>query len=275
MSMTAYTMAQKIAQREFNERLSGRWQEFCAAKRYNEFEAYEEVLDRGSADFCVSYDKGGWQFTEDEKALLYCKQYMGMHYDSSAEALRQVGLDHNEPVLMFDVGCGPGTSGLALHDLHASHPQWNTKFHYVGIDRAPAMLRKAQEFVAHCRPAHSHWLQKFEDLPKVTAPSKFRGTVLVNFSFLLMPRTFREAEKGVKAIVSVLKWVLKKHRKSRVFMLYQNPVGQRGDSDDFHRHWRAIKHQVTNLVSLRGFPSPILYDTNRKVYCDILTMRQL
>ena len=279
MSMTVYTMAREIVQREFDERLSGKWRQFCATMKLTDFNAYKTVLDQGSADFSAPYVSGDWKFTKEDKVLLYCNSYMKMHYKSSTAVFRNLCLDMSKPALMVDVGCGPGTSGFAFFDLCLSRPKWNAIVHYVGIDRSPAMLSKAKELFACCnlehrRLEHRGFKQNLKKFPKLTKSPKFYGTIVINFSFLLTSKTHRMDRNSIEEIIETLQRAMKKYRKSSMYVVYQNPVGQRGDCDGFHSNWMEIKRQMENLVSLRRFPKPVSYDTNRKVYCDILIKRK-
>ena len=100
------------------------------------------VIEKGLADFTHGYGA----LTADEKALLYCYIYMKATFFSTyanfrlnkSHLLQLLEISNN--VLMFDVGCGPGTSILALSDLFPNRP-----LTYFGIDIADAMQGKTKQ----------------------------------------------------------------------------------------------------------------------------------
>jgi hypothetical protein len=105
----------------------------------------DEVINKGRADFRVGHEheKNG-DLTADDKVLLYCFVNMKLHFFEALSAFQAYKaslkslFDAGYPTRMVDLGCGPGTAGLALAECLR---QPNVR--YIGLDIARAMLRKA------------------------------------------------------------------------------------------------------------------------------------
>jgi len=105
----------------------------------------DKVINKGRADFRVGHqhDDHG-DLTADEKVLLYCFVNMKLHFFEALSTFRAYKailkslFDSKFPTRMVDLGCGPGTAGLALAEC-LKQPD----VRYVGLDNAKAMLRKA------------------------------------------------------------------------------------------------------------------------------------
>src|SRR5947209_13328040 len=104
-----------------------------------------EVINMGRADFRVGHKHGEYgDLTADEKVLLYCFVNMKLHFFETISTFRfyktslKSLFDSKLPTRMVDLGCGPGTAGLALAEC-LKQPT----LRYIGLDIAKAMLRKA------------------------------------------------------------------------------------------------------------------------------------
>jgi SAM-dependent methyltransferase len=113
----------------------------------------DEVLEKGLGDFRSgrSHPEFG-SLTAEERALLYAFVNMKVHYFQCLAALDQ-GRPHLEDVvqeksrgLVIDIGCGPGTAGLAIAARYPSST-WD----YIGIDHAPAMRDLATRILSAAR----------------------------------------------------------------------------------------------------------------------------
>ena len=123
------------------------WPQSWLGIPYSEIEP--KVLEMGRADFRVGYSHPSYgTITANDKVSLYCFMNMRSHYYASLATFRaydlSAALSPGESTLFVDLGCGPGTSGLAFADhLNGSH-----KFDYVPVDLAPPMLDRASALFA-------------------------------------------------------------------------------------------------------------------------------
>jgi SAM-dependent methyltransferase len=196
---------------------------------YNELMGYpfsivrEEVIAKGLADFSKGHTHPEYgSLTAGEKALLYSFINFKKHfyacrqtYDTYRTELQSWLTSAATPVAV-DIGCGPGTAGLALCDTFPG-ANWD----YVGIDVAPAMLQLAAKMFARARllalygPTgntewRASWSDYVEDSIRSTAPllvvcsylfanSSLNTSVLLGLADWL--RTVCRAERPVALLV--------------------------------------------------------------------------
>ena len=109
----------------------------------------DDVIKMGLADFTKGYDHAKYgSLSADEKSLLYCFTNMKLHFFEALATFRayksRLQTIFSTPIrkLMIDLGCGPGTAGLALAEC-LDRP----KMLYIGLDRSRPMLRKAESML--------------------------------------------------------------------------------------------------------------------------------
>jgi hypothetical protein len=101
----------------------------------------DEVIRKGRADFSVGHEHDEYgELTADDKVLLYCFVNMKLHlfetiatfraYKSSIKSMFDSGVRTH----LIDLGCGPGTAGLALAEVLRA-----PTVHYIGLDCASPM----------------------------------------------------------------------------------------------------------------------------------------
>jgi SAM-dependent methyltransferase len=105
------------------------------------------VIETGLADFSNGYFHQQYgNLTPEEKVLLYCFCNMKAHFFAAYKNFRLYRTSLSNLIgsaarpLCIDIGCGPGTAMLALHEALPS-----LKADWVGVDSAQPMLRKARE----------------------------------------------------------------------------------------------------------------------------------
>jgi SAM-dependent methyltransferase len=109
----------------------------------------KEVLELGRADFTSGYQDDEYgTLTAEDKALLYCFVCMKRHFYEALATFRaykarlRAVFESGSPSVMADLGCGPGTAGLALCEC-LERP----RVIYVGLDIAAAMRNKAKSML--------------------------------------------------------------------------------------------------------------------------------
>lgn len=113
----------------------------------------DEVLAKGRADFTAGYEDDEFgPLTEEDKVLLYCFVFMKRHFFEALATFRayrgalKATFDSTRPTVMADLGCGPGTAGLALGEC-LDEP----RVVYLGLDIASAMRNKAKSMLTAAR----------------------------------------------------------------------------------------------------------------------------
>lgn len=109
-----------------------------------------EVINFGQANF----DKPYKNLQPSDIVKLYCYFNMRKHYYSSVYLFERCSwikkLANNDGCLKFiDVGCGPGTSGIALTDYLLSIESLKQQFDYIGIDYYDSMLKAAEDLMTN------------------------------------------------------------------------------------------------------------------------------
>ena len=223
-----------------------------------EFVKGDEVLSRGGADFCSPYvhkSDSRANLTVEDKALAYCHRYFRMHYASSYSVLKQevVNPEDWKDALFIDFGCGPGTSGFAFADLVG-----DGNFRYVGVDRSPAMLEKAREFMGCCGINHQ---------TLTTFPDRLHSATIVvfNFCFVLAHGTFRG---DISKLSSAVRRIDDELGGKHTYIVYQNP---HTDHAKTHENWQVLKREMRDIPSIfREGYRLTEYGRDNPVYCDIL-----
>ncbi len=213
------------------------------------------ILDRGRADFAASVSP----LTPDEMSLLYCHHYMQMHTASGYHvfqlAVKRHRLAFPSNLVFVDLGCGPLTSGISLAWHHmAEHPNEDhgPLLHYVGIDRAPAMLARARIAAGTCGLFHRDSTfdfalpqQSYEVVPRLLNLRRSTGgrelVVVLNCSYFFASRLL-----DLERLVAFVKRLLNDHlAHDKACMMFQN-----ADKDELNLRWEQFKREVKELHSL-------------------------
>jgi hypothetical protein len=116
---------------------------------YSRRHILDEVILRGRGDFAENYGP----ISTADKVLLYCYFNMKKHFFTSyavfqtvVDSLETFFTTNDYKPVFIDLGCGPMTSGLALADLIHTKTESGINISYIGVDRAPAMLSRADSF---------------------------------------------------------------------------------------------------------------------------------
>lgn len=109
----------------------------------------DDVLEKGRANFTTPHEDDEYgTLTAADKVLLYCHVFMKRHFFEALATFRAYKsslkelFDSGRQTVMIDLGCGPGTAGLALCDCFEC-----PRVKYVGMDISPAMLSKAKSIL--------------------------------------------------------------------------------------------------------------------------------
>lgn len=153
----------------------------------------KHVIRLGLADFDRGYSHPDYgTLTADDAVLLYCFSNMRQHFFESVATFKsfksRIGrlLNGENRSIVVDLGCGPGTAGLALAEVFSA-----PLIDYIGVDRPKAMLKKAKTLLEAAKVAAlfdrnskfgatSSWTAMAEFPQKLTEPTD----VLINATYL-------------------------------------------------------------------------------------------
>ncbi len=234
------------------------------------------ALDRGKTDFRVSYKN----LTPDLKVLLYCFFNMKKHFSSSyfifdkMTNLLDYFSDSNFKPLMIDLGCGPLTSGLALGDYYYSATENRIPFNYIGIDIAPEMLSKANEFKnmfcfdESCKfKFESDWNLTYDFIEKNV---KGKNLILINASYL-----FASSILDVESLAKFVNTLVKKYASNPIYFVFQNSNYLERNVN--YRNFKELitglqtKHSAVEIVKYRTIPGRMERFTEEEVKYEILS----
>jgi hypothetical protein len=213
------------------------------------------ILDRGRADFTIS-SQG---LTPEQKVLLYCCHYLPMHLASHRylyDVCQSYSKKHlsllTDNSILIDFGCGPLTAALSLANYSLQNRHTSLNCHYIGIDRAPAMLTKAEQFSQHSRlfspQSQFRFFNDNHNEQAIIATIQnlsihlSNPCLLFNFSYL-----FASHWLCPSAMANFVNAILDYFPKNPCFIFFQNPPGL-----PLNRNWLIFKNRLEFPLSVIG-----------------------
>lgn len=187
------------------------------------------IILKGRADFGNGYDDPNHPLKPAEKTLLYCFCNMRLHFFEALATFRRYRTTiksmfaDGKKTMMIDLGCGPGTAGLALGEFMKG-----SMFSYVGLDIARPMRDKARSLlqagidegilanetgIAISRS----WRELLKGVSKIKAQN-----VIVNATYL-----FASESLNVDDVCSLVRALCKRPEIERVVFIYSNTIDAR------------------------------------------------
>lgn len=254
----------------FDEQNTEFWETLVLKSYQNRnFATIRDIVGRGQANFDEPFNG----LTPNERVLVYCYDNMQQHVVSKLYILKKHKnlfnkylFSLNKNVIFIDFGCGPLSSGIALTRYYSESQESqgeSIKFHYIGIDKSEAMLRKAREFSLYPGLFHSSStfdffnprdprLQPFYQT-LVSCIDKYNyqdNLIILNFSYF-----FASPSLDASKLVNFIQSLLEKYQSSEVCLMFQNAQGSR-----FNEKWHLFKNQVTELkTAISGEISEAIY----------------
>jgi hypothetical protein len=219
-----------------------------------------DILNRGRVDF----EKGYNALTPDEVVLIYCQYMMQMHVASSFHILQQArgvfgtSPDRARDVVTVDFGCGPLTWGVALAWYYLSQrgeelPADRVSLRYIGVERSPAAIRRAQT-VARCHllfrdDSLFDFFDQLDDprlgdsIEKQIAAANIAEPLLaLNFSYLFASETL-----DVPVLLRVVHEILERYRRYAICVTFQNAA-----HFDLNLKWFHFRNRLPPLCKVAG-----------------------
>lgn len=270
---------ENLVRKPFNEhQRTNSWQrEVLDSYTNNRFERIKEIVGRGQANFDEPFN----ELTPDERVLVYCYDNMQQHVVSKlyilkkhAEIFDKYFFASDSKLIFLDFGCGSLSSGIALARYYTESPISNGQsinFHYIGIDRAESMLRKAREFSLYPGLFHSDSTFNFLN-PYANYQNKFYNTlcyyidmytsqnhlIILNFSYF-----FASPSLVASKLINFIQELLLNYSYSQVCLIFQNPQGR------FNQKWILFQNGIQDLRSVINGPVEDNFE-----YYDLTNQRQ-
>ncbi len=176
------------------------------------FNDAQHFIEGGQADFDASFDP----LSSDDRVLLYAYMNQLGHLEELIAAFRQhFGNSGPSNPIVVDIGCGPFTGGLAL----AATLGENTRFDYIGIDRAESMRRFGERLARSDLMPVSVTRQWTSDIDCVKWSRRGWREIIVIVSYLFASPTL-----DVGKMFSALNQLFDRLGQGAVTLLYTNSV---------------------------------------------------
>ena len=217
------------------------------------------IIEFGRADFGSPYK----DLSPSEKVLLYCYYNMKKHYFSSYslfERLKNIEayFSDNLTPLVIDIGCGPGTSLLALGDYIRTKTNNPTSLNYVGIDIASSMCEKASEFSNATIFSSTSNFEFYTDwdhsLDHIKSQIEKTNIILINASYL-----FASESLDVGKLGAFINTILTHFNDKPIYFLFQNP-----DKEIRNNKYFIFKQIVYKFDTHFSNVDTIKYQTTRR-----------
>ena len=246
----------------------------------NDMDKNREIIGYGRGNFSNQMElfESNEIYSATDKVLLYCYYNMRMHYCSAKavyEAMHgfiQAAIQgHNQRILFCDIGCGPGTGGLAFADLFPLTKRWK----YIGVDTSVPMIRKAEEFFQSqsyenigCRFEENFMTISDDEWQEIsTVPT----LILFNYSFFFANIDLLTAEKLAERINEISG----KYPLNTYIIINQN-----SPNDQRNKSYRVFKKRLDERFNTSGKEGTVTvkYKTNTeekesRIYYDVISNR--
>lgn len=185
----------------------------------NTMDANMSLINYGRIDFSnqlslfsTAFDSGV-NISPEDQVLLYCFYIMRMHYCSAKGLYHSYGdwflsmaKEVDGRIRMIDIGCGPGTCGIAFaEEILSQHPY----VHYTGIDVSVAMKSMAEKMLIDTTGGKMRisFKTSFNELDDSywNSISEVPNLIIINMSYFFSNVDSNFTEKFANRIIEVMK----------------------------------------------------------------------
>lgn len=219
--------------------------------------ASEIIINRGQADF----DKGYEKLAATDVVKLYCYLNMRMHYYSSLCLYERSGI-YNQfyntagRVKFIDVGCGPGTCGLAFAEYIYDSTGESASFDYFGIDTSSTMIEQAKQILSTTTLFDAKVSKYYSDILEISMEELANAScIVINTCYV-----FASSTLSIEGIASFIKKIGQKYKYIPKFLLFQNPI-----SETLNARYELFKTLLVDHASLFEEKKEIKYYNQRKL----------
>lgn len=193
-----------------------RWHEIILG---NTMDANMSLINYGRIDFSNQLSlfstifDSGVNISPDDQVLLYCFYIMRMHYCSAkglyhsySDWLSSQAKEVDGRIRMIDIGCGPGTCGIAFAEQMFSQFPY---LHYTGIDVSIAMKTMAEKMLGDTTKGQMRmsFNTSFHELDDSywKSVSEVPNLVIINISYFFSNVDSKFTENLANRIIDVIK----------------------------------------------------------------------
>ena len=221
-------------------------------------QAADEVIGKGQADFDEGYEK----LTPEQVVKIYCYCNMRMHYFSSISLFERSDLVNqfyqtNGRIKFIDIGCGPGTSGLAFAEHIYTTTGLPSVFDYFGIDTSNVMKQQAQDMMVNSVFVNPSTTNFFSDITQVSSNYLDNAScIIVNTCYV-----FASQHLDLDRLAEYLNNLNKKFPYIPKYLLFQNP-----NNDYVNRRYFEFRELLDQKEVIYSQKEKIFYYNQPKQY---------
>jgi methylase of polypeptide subunit release factors len=157
----------------------------------------------------------------------------------------------------IDIGCGPGTSGIALVDYFHSNSMNNRYFYYSGVDCYDSMLNCAKEFLSHRSIDNLTTTEFVKNLSSINLLAQHNiNSIIINTCYL-----FASPSLDVSTIANEMNKIFDSKPDTPKFLLYQNTT-----EIEKNRKYNLFKTLINPFETLLSENVSIKYNNQRNSY---------
>jgi hypothetical protein len=217
-----------------------------------------EVLNFGQTNFDNPYKN----LQPQDIVKLYCYFNMRKHYYSSIYLFERCSwikkLVANDGCLKFiDIGCGPGTSGVALTDHLFTNNCLSNQFDYIGIDYYNSMLKAADDLMTnnvYNKCSTSVFTKSIGNIEKSALHNA--NSIIINTCYLFASPTL-----NIDLLAAEINNLLDDFKDLPGFLLFQNTT-----DDSKNINYIKFKNKIKNHEVLLSEKLTIKYNNQRNSF---------
>ena len=225
---------------------------------FDKYKIRSEIIQFGQANFDKPYDS----LSSLDVVKLYCYFNMRKHFFSSLYLFERcqwlLNLAQRKGNIHFiDIGCGPGTSGIALVDYFHSNSMNNRYFYYSGVDCYDSMLNCAKEFLSHRSIDNLTTTEFVKNLSSINFLTQHNiNSIIINTCYL-----FASPSLDVSTIANEMNKIFDSKPDTPKFLLYQNTT-----EIEKNRKYNLFKTLINPFETLLSENVSIKYNNQRNSY---------
>lgn len=217
-----------------------------------------EVINFGQANFDNPYKN----LQPQDIVKLYCYFNMRKHFYSSIYLFERCSwikkFVASAGCLKFiDIGCGPGTSGVALTDYLFTSNNLSNQFDYIGIDYYDSMLIAAADLMTNSvyrKCTSSVFTKSISDIGNCDFNNS--NSIIINTCYLFASPTL-----DIDLLVAEINNLLNNYKDLPRFLLFQNTT-----DESKNINYKQFKNKINNHEVLLSEKVTIKYNNQRNSF---------
>jgi len=220
----------------------------------------KSIIMQGQADFDAP--SPSHNLTSSDIVKLYCFFNMRMHYFTSLSIYErsQIVEKYNEikgQIKFVDIGCGPGTSGLAFTEHMFDVTGRQATFDYYGIDCSMSMMEMARFIMNNSGFQENNHLGFYRDIHDIDLGDFSNAScIIVNACYLFASNTL-----DVTVLSDFIHRLGQAYPRCPKFLFFQNPA-----YDLLNIKYEQFKRQIPGCKTLFSEVEVVRYHTKRNAF---------